>query len=164
VASTSLARSLGRAVGLRSILHSEETENVAIGCGWEPSLPDTRCFRCAGTGFVCQAHPDLPWSGAFACDCGSRSKPCPSCDGLGHINLAEALSALSEKEGLGTTDSLSGLTMHGYRAYIIGADGHIQRCVELFCKTEDDAKAQAKQLVDGHAVELWGPRPADRSF
>jgi len=45
--------------------------------------------------------------------------------------------------------------MHGYRAYIIGPDGHIQDRLDLFCKTEDEAKVKAKQLVDGHAVELW---------
>jgi len=45
--------------------------------------------------------------------------------------------------------------MHGYRAYIIGPDGHIQHRLDLFCETEDEAKVKAKQLVDGHAVELW---------
>jgi hypothetical protein len=45
--------------------------------------------------------------------------------------------------------------MHGYRAYIIGADGRIRDRVDLFCETEDKAKERAKQLVDGDAVELW---------
>jgi len=45
--------------------------------------------------------------------------------------------------------------MHGYRAYIIGHDGHIQDRIDLFCENDDDAKERAKQLVDGHAVELW---------
>jgi hypothetical protein len=45
--------------------------------------------------------------------------------------------------------------MHGYRAYIIGQDGRIQDRVDLFCESDDDAKERAKQLVDGHAVELW---------
>jgi len=44
--------------------------------------------------------------------------------------------------------------MHGYRAYI-GPDGHVQDRVDLFCENDDDAQERAKQLVDGHAVELW---------
>ena len=47
------------------------------------------------------------------------------------------------------------LRMHEYRAYIIGPDGHIQSRVDLLCKNENTAIAQAKQLVDGHDVELW---------
>jgi len=45
--------------------------------------------------------------------------------------------------------------MHGYRAYIIGRDGHIQDRVEFHCDNDNEAKERAKQLVDGHAVELW---------
>ena len=45
--------------------------------------------------------------------------------------------------------------MHGYRAYIIGRNGHIQDRIDLFCGSEEAAKQRAKQLVDGHAVELW---------
>ena len=45
--------------------------------------------------------------------------------------------------------------MHGYRAYILGLDGHIQDRIDLFCTNDDEAKERAKQLVDGHAVELW---------
>jgi hypothetical protein len=37
----------------------------------------------------------------------------------------------------------------------MGWDGHILRPVELFCKDDEDAKEQARQLVDGHDVELW---------
>ena len=49
--------------------------------------------------------------------------------------------------------------MHAYRAYIIGSDGHIVRRIDLHCENDDDAKERAKQLVDGHAIELWdGPR------
>lgn len=46
--------------------------------------------------------------------------------------------------------------MHGYRAYTIGPDGHVVGRMGLFCSSDDDAKERAKQLVDGHAVELWG--------
>ena len=45
--------------------------------------------------------------------------------------------------------------MHGYRAYIIGKDGRIQDRVEFQCDDESEAKELAKQLVDGHAIELW---------
>jgi hypothetical protein len=45
--------------------------------------------------------------------------------------------------------------MNEYCAYIIGPDGHILRRVDLFCADDDAAKDQAKQLVDGHDVELW---------
>jgi hypothetical protein len=48
-----------------------------------------------------------------------------------------------------------GDVMEHYRAYIMGWDGHILRPVELFCKDDEDAKEQARQLVDGHDVELW---------
>jgi hypothetical protein len=42
-----------------------------------------------------------------------------------------------------------------YRAYIIGWDGHILSAVDLFCADDDAANERAKQLVDGHDVELW---------
>jgi hypothetical protein len=48
-----------------------------------------------------------------------------------------------------------GSVMHGYRAYVIGRDGHIQDRIDLFCDNDDEAKERAKQLVDGYAVELW---------
>jgi hypothetical protein len=45
--------------------------------------------------------------------------------------------------------------MNGYHAYLMGPDGHIQSRVDLTCEDEEAAKEQAKQLVDGHDVELW---------
>ena len=45
--------------------------------------------------------------------------------------------------------------MNEYRAYLMRPDGHIQSRVDLICKNEEAAKEQAKQLVDGHDVELW---------
>jgi hypothetical protein len=36
-----------------------------------------------------------------------------------------------------------------------GADGHIRDRIDLMCESEDEAQERAKQLVDGHAVELW---------
>ena len=45
--------------------------------------------------------------------------------------------------------------MNEYRAYLMGPDGHIKSRVDLICEHEEAAKEQAKQLVDGHDVELW---------
>lgn len=45
--------------------------------------------------------------------------------------------------------------MNEYRAYLMGPDGHIQNRVDLVCEHDEAAKEQAKQLVDGHDVELW---------
>jgi hypothetical protein len=42
-----------------------------------------------------------------------------------------------------------------YQAYIMGADGHILNRIDLVCVDDDEAKERAKQLVDGHDVELW---------
>ena len=50
--------------------------------------------------------------------------------------------------------------MADYRAYIVGRDGHFIREVEIVCPDDEEAKAYAKRLVDGHDVELWkGERP-----
>jgi hypothetical protein len=45
--------------------------------------------------------------------------------------------------------------MNEYRAYLMEPDGHIKRRVDLVCDHEEAAKERAKQLVDGHDVELW---------
>jgi hypothetical protein len=45
--------------------------------------------------------------------------------------------------------------MNEYSVYIIGSDGHIQQRVDVICANDDAAKEQARQLVDGHDVELW---------
>ena len=52
--------------------------------------------------------------------------------------------------------------MAEYRAYILGADGHIEKRIDLDCGNEQAAKTAARQLVDGHDVELWlGTRKID---
>ena len=43
----------------------------------------------------------------------------------------------------------------GYYAYVIGHDGHVQNRFEVRCDNDEEAKRQAKQLVNGHAIELW---------
>ena len=45
--------------------------------------------------------------------------------------------------------------MAEYRVYIVGDDGHFLRAVDIFCDDDEAAKDRAKQLVDGHDVELW---------
>jgi hypothetical protein len=42
-----------------------------------------------------------------------------------------------------------------YHAYIMGSEGHILKRINLFCANGEGAKERAKQLVDGHDVELW---------
>ena len=42
-----------------------------------------------------------------------------------------------------------------YRAFVIGADGHVINRIDLFCESEDDARERAAQLVDSQAIELW---------
>ena len=45
--------------------------------------------------------------------------------------------------------------MSEYRVYIIGSDGHFQSSIPLDCADDDEAIERARQLVDGHDVELW---------
>ena len=45
--------------------------------------------------------------------------------------------------------------MQDYRAYILGPDGHVKDRVDFFSTDDEAAKERAKQLVDGHDVELW---------
>ena len=45
--------------------------------------------------------------------------------------------------------------MQDYRAYLLDEDGHIIRRVDMVCPDELAASEHARQLVDGHDVELW---------
>jgi hypothetical protein len=45
--------------------------------------------------------------------------------------------------------------MAHYRAYILNRDGRIMEAVDLDCADDTAATESAKQLVDGHDVELW---------
>jgi hypothetical protein len=38
------------------------------------------CFRCDDCGWVCEAHPERPWQGPLACECGAPGAPCPDCN------------------------------------------------------------------------------------
>ena len=45
--------------------------------------------------------------------------------------------------------------MDGYYAFVIGEDGHFTKRIEIICENDEEAKRRARQLVDGHAIELW---------
>jgi hypothetical protein len=48
-----------------------------------------------------------------------------------------------------------GMQMSEYRVYVIGSDGHFIRAIQLDCADDKAAIESAKQLVNGHDVELW---------
>ncbi len=39
------------------------------------------CSYCAGSGYVCENHPQLPWDGVVedGCHCGGAGMPCLVC-------------------------------------------------------------------------------------
>jgi hypothetical protein len=45
--------------------------------------------------------------------------------------------------------------MAEYRAYTVGPDGHFNGIEPLTCANDAEAIEKARQLVDGHDVELW---------
>lgn len=45
--------------------------------------------------------------------------------------------------------------MPEYRAYFVGDDGHFVGFRAFVCDGDASATSLAKQLVDGHDVELW---------
>jgi hypothetical protein len=42
-----------------------------------------------------------------------------------------------------------------YRAYTVDDDGHFIRYRGFVCARDEDAVVWAKQLQDGHPIELW---------
>ena len=42
-----------------------------------------------------------------------------------------------------------------YRAYLIGKGDRIENATHILAENDEEAVKQARQLVDGHAVELW---------
>ena len=69
-------------------------------------------------------------------------------DGL-HERLATVRES-NRRSKLGAGDKMS-----GYYAYFTGDDGHITSRVTILAANDEEAKERAKQLVDGHPVELW---------
>ncbi|MGY3611038.1 MULTISPECIES: hypothetical protein [unclassified Bradyrhizobium] len=45
--------------------------------------------------------------------------------------------------------------MQEYRIFILGPDGHIMDRYEFLAPNDDAAKERAKQMMDGHDIELW---------
>ena len=45
--------------------------------------------------------------------------------------------------------------MEHYRVYVIGQDGHFIKSIDLSCADDSVAVETAKQLIDGHDLELW---------
>jgi hypothetical protein len=45
--------------------------------------------------------------------------------------------------------------MPEYRACLMSDEGSVVRSVQLLCPDDDTAKEYARQLVDGHDIELW---------
>jgi hypothetical protein len=45
--------------------------------------------------------------------------------------------------------------MPEYRACLMSEDGTVLRSLQLLCPDDDTAKEYARQLADGHAIELW---------
>jgi hypothetical protein len=43
----------------------------------------------------------------------------------------------------------------GYRAYIVGPDGHFSGSKEFVATNDEAALEHARQFVDGHDIELW---------
>ena len=45
--------------------------------------------------------------------------------------------------------------MPEYRAYVIGTDGHFIDARQIDCDDDEAATSAARQLVNGHDIELW---------
>jgi hypothetical protein len=50
---------------------------------------------------------------------------------------------------------MPGFAVGGYRAYFLDDTGHIVKARDLALNDDAEALAAAKQLVNGHAVEIW---------
>jgi hypothetical protein len=55
----------------------------------------------------------------------------------------------------GWEDASEGDAMQEYRIFILGPDGHIMDRYEFRAPDDNAAKEHAKQMVDGHDIELW---------
>lgn len=48
-----------------------------------------------------------------------------------------------------------GCAMQHYRVYVLGEDDHFINAIDLSCADDIAAIESAKQLIDGHDLELW---------
>ena len=45
---------------------------------WD-TVTDPNCPTCAGEGWVCEFHQNIPWRGGDQICCGGAGAPCPTC-------------------------------------------------------------------------------------
>jgi hypothetical protein len=81
--------------------------------------------------------------------------------GVGHVSifhphLPRILPGTAGRDAQGASSYLTRVQpVQHYEAYVVGSDGHISMRIDLHCAHEEAAKESARQLVNGHAVELW---------
>jgi hypothetical protein len=68
---------------------------------------------------------------------------------------APPLASFGDREFLHSRRIKGSSNMPQYRAYIIGSDGEFQNSVPLECPDDAVARKKARQLINGHHVELW---------
>jgi hypothetical protein len=68
---------------------------------------------------------------------------------------APPLASFGDGEFLHSRRIKGSSSMPQYRAYIIGSDGEFQNSVPLECPDDAVARKKARQLINGHHVELW---------
>ncbi len=47
---------------------------------WRTPHQSAKCQTCDDYRWVCENHPDNPWEGNRACECGGAGAPCPKCN------------------------------------------------------------------------------------
>ena len=60
-----------------------QSERPALGSAQAEERSMTvfaKCALCEDCGWVCENHPDRPWDGKHACNCGGAGAPCPRCN------------------------------------------------------------------------------------
>jgi len=85
---------------------------------------------------------------------GLQSFDCPKCNHELTIEVPEP-DPLEAAKGWLSSELRPPVKMADYRAYTVGEDGHFINFRAFSCDNDPDAIVWAKQLVDGHPVELW---------
>ena len=77
---------------------------------WETASPHyiwgmTKCIRCQDVAWVCENHPDRPWSKTKpnGCECGA-GMPCPDCNPSDADNPPRLGEAMTIVEGMPDKD------------------------------------------------------------
>jgi hypothetical protein len=59
-----------------------------------------KCTLCEDCGWVCGSHPDRPWQGEHACNCGAPGMPCAWCPAEGETpRIPEGFKTEFDKDG-----------------------------------------------------------------